>query len=87
MLPVGPLEIVAVNVTEAPYDDGELEVATLNVGVVLKYAIPVARKQLRIEHNTPKRLLAESIPTVVCFIEIERLALEFVAKTPHAQFC
>jgi hypothetical protein len=31
---VGPLEIVAVNVTASPYVDGEPELATVNAGVV-----------------------------------------------------
>jgi hypothetical protein len=34
-VPVGPLDIVAVKVTEPPYVDGLLEDATLSVGVAL----------------------------------------------------
>lgn len=37
-VPVGPLEIVAVKVTDAPYVEGVPDVATLSVGCVLQSA-------------------------------------------------
>jgi hypothetical protein len=37
--PVGPFEVVAVNVTEEPYADGVPEEATDNIGVALRTLI------------------------------------------------
>jgi hypothetical protein len=75
IVPVGPLEIVAVKVTESPYVDGVPDVVTLNVGRTWN------KTPLLVEPLTATTKLPEVAPagTVVTIEVLLQLLIEVAA--------